>query len=360
VTGDLMTTSKKPVQNSDVTLLGYWAAHEQYSMQDLLRFVVEAEKNGFTTTMTSDHFHPWWHDNAYGNFAWVWIAAAAERTKRMQFVTGVTAPIFRYHPAIIAQAFASLDILYPGRIGLGLGTGESMNETPLGFDWPRPKARLKRVTEAAQIIRKLWQQETNNGDITNNNADNIKRTSNYDDSEGNEDDNGFVYFNGEYFLIRNAKLYSPPTSNIPIYMAAAGPESTKASAKYSDGLITFLKAKESQRILDIFDNTARKHSGQDYSNDRDNISSKEKIAEYKVSNSRDYEQAFNSSKFWRATLLKNAFNTSISNPRKLEQKAKEQVPDKKITENIEITISIEDCIKSIEEYFKVGFTKVCT
>jgi coenzyme F420-dependent glucose-6-phosphate dehydrogenase len=357
VTGDLMTTSKKPVQNSDVTLLGYWAAHEQYSMQDLLRFVVEAEKNGFTTTMTSDHFHPWWHDNAYGNFAWVWIAAA-ERTKRMQFVTGVTAPIFRYHPAIIAQAFASLDILYPGRIGLGLGTGESMNETPLGFDWPRPNARLKRVIEAARIIRKLWQQGTNNDDNSDNSTDNSKGASNYDGSQYHENNNGFVYFNGEYFLIRNAKLYSPPTSNIPIYMAAAGPESTKASAKYSDGLITFLKAKESQRILDIFDNTARKHSGQDYSNDGDNISSKEKIAEYKVSNSRDYEQAFNSSKFWRATLLKNAFNTSISNPRKLEQKAKEQVPDKKITENIEITTSIEDCIKSIEEYFKVGFTKV--
>jgi len=160
VTGDLKATSKKPAQSSDMTLLGYWAAHEQYSMQDLLRFVVEAEKNGFTTTMTSDHFHTWWHDNAYGNFAWVWIAAAAERTKRMQFVTGVTAPIFRYHPAIIAQAFASLDILYSGRIGLGLGTGESMNETPLGFDWPRPKARLKRVVEAVQIIRKLWQQKT--------------------------------------------------------------------------------------------------------------------------------------------------------------------------------------------------------
>jgi len=87
------------------------------------------------------------------------LAAAAERTKRMQFVTGVTAPIHRYHPAIIAQAFASLDILYPGRIGLGLGTGESMNETPLGFDWPRPKARLKRVIEAAQIISKLCIQQ---------------------------------------------------------------------------------------------------------------------------------------------------------------------------------------------------------
>jgi coenzyme F420-dependent glucose-6-phosphate dehydrogenase len=281
------------------------------------------------------------------------LAAAAERTKRMQFVTGVTAPIHRYHPAIIAQAFASLDILYPGRIGLGLGTGESMNETPLGFDRPRPKARLKRVIEAAQIISKLWYATTNN----DNNGNDIKKTSNYANEEEEDDDDGFVYFNGEYFLIRNAKLYSRPTSHhIPIFMAAAGPESAKASAKYSDGLITFLKAKESQKILDVFDRTIKKDGKGGTNNNIRN--SKQKIAEYKVSYSNNYEQAFNSSKFWRATLLKDAFNTNISDPRKLEQKAKQQVPDQELKENIEITTSIEDCIKSIEEYFKVGFTKV--
>jgi coenzyme F420-dependent glucose-6-phosphate dehydrogenase len=175
--------------------IGYWAAHEQYSMHELLKFVVEAEKVRFTTAMTSDHFHPWWHDNAYGNFTWIWIAAAAEHTKRIRFVTGVTAPVYRYHPAIIAQAFASLDVLYPGRIGLGLGSGEAMNEVPLGFDWPRAKARLTRTREAIQIIRELW--------------------------EGRNDD-GFVNFNGEYFLLRNAKLYTAPAKRIPIYMAAAG------------------------------------------------------------------------------------------------------------------------------------------
>src|SRR5918911_1622378 len=153
---DLTNSNNKLVKTSSNPSLGYWAAHEQYSMQDLLRFVVEAEKTGFTTTMTSDHFHPWWHDNAYGNFAWVWIAAAAERTKRMQFITGVTAPLHRYHPAIIAQAFASLDVLYPGRIGLGIGTGEAMNEVSLGYDWPNPRFRLAKTKEAIQIIRKLW------------------------------------------------------------------------------------------------------------------------------------------------------------------------------------------------------------
>jgi coenzyme F420-dependent glucose-6-phosphate dehydrogenase len=327
-----MTAMTKVDRVSQVSI-GYWAAHEQYSMQDLLQFVVEAEKNGFATTMTSDHFHPWWHDNAFGNFAWVWIAAAAERTKRMQYITGVTAPIYRYHPAIIAQAFASLDILYPGRIGLGLGTGEAMNEVPLGFDWPLPKARLNRMIEAAQIISKLWYQTKEN-----------HRKTSYDNQ-------GFVYFNGEYFLIRNARLYSPPTSRIPIFMAAAGPESAKAAAMHSDGLITFLKAKESQRIIEIFDKAIIKTQS-------DNIRYKEKIAEYKVSYSDNYDQALNSSKFWRATLINNAFNTSIADPRKLEQKAKQEVSDKKLQESIEITDSIEDCIKSIEEYFSIGFTKV--
>ena len=78
--------------------IGYWASQEQYSMHSLIKFVVEGKKGGFTATMTSDHFHPWWHDNGYGNFTWVWLTAAAERTKNMRFVTGVTSPVYRYNP----------------------------------------------------------------------------------------------------------------------------------------------------------------------------------------------------------------------------------------------------------------------
>ena len=304
--------------------IGYWAAHEQYSMHDLLRFVAEAENAGFSTTMTSDHFHPWWHDDAFGNFTWIWIAAAAERTKRMQFVTGVTAPIYRYHPAIIAQAFASLDVLYPGRIGLGLGSGESMNESPLGFDWPRAKARLTRTKEAIQIIKELW-------------------------SRG-KDEEGFVNFNGEYFLIRNAKLYTPPANNIPIYMAATGKMATNIAAKYSDGLITYLSLTQAGEVLRNF-GTAAKKAGRD-------LDALEKVAEYKVSFSEDYDKAFNSTTFWRATLIKNVFDSDISDPRKLQRKAEKEISDDKLKQAIQITTSIEDCIKSIEEYFKAGFTKV--
>ncbi len=307
-----------------MTSIGYWAAHEQYSMQELLKFVVEAEKCGFTSTMTSDHFHPWWHDNAHGNFTWIWIAATAERTKKMQFVTGVTAPIYRYHPAIIAQAFASIDVLYPGRIELGLGSGEAMNEAPLGFDWPRARARLTRTREAIQIIRLLWEQ--------------------------GKTDEGFVSFNGEYFLLRNARLYTPPSGHIPIYMAGTGLHATKLAAKYSEGLISYLRPAEAGRVLRVFDSTAEKEGRK--------VTSLEKIAEYKVSFSDDYDKAIKSASFWRATLIEDIFDTDISDPRKLQRKAEKEVPDEKLGEAIQITTSIEDCIKSIEEYFKAGFTRV--
>jgi coenzyme F420-dependent glucose-6-phosphate dehydrogenase len=300
-------------------------------MANLFEFVKEAERCGFTTAMTSDHFHPWWHDNGYGNFTWIWIAAAAERTKKIQFVTGVTAAVYRYNPAVIAQAFASLDILYPKRIGLGIGTGEAMNEVSLGFEWPDAKVRLDRTTEAIQIIRKLWKKD---GEDNNNGFDN----------------DGFLNFIGKYFKIRNAKLYSPPSQNIPLYMAAVGEQSIKTAAKYSDGIITVVKPNKAAKIFDVFDKEAKENKRE--------LGSLEKIAEYKVSFSEDYDEAFESTKFWRATAIENAFNLDINDPRELEQRAKEEVPDEKLKESIQIITSIEDTIKPIEEYFKMGFTRV--
>ncbi len=162
---------------------------------------------------------------------------------------------------------------------------------------------------------------------------------------------GFVNFNGEYFLLRNAKLYTLPSVRIPIYMAATGQQATKVAAKYSDGLISYLRPAEAGKILRIFDSTAEKE-GRD-------LNSLEKMAEYKVSFSDDYEEAFKSASFWRATLIKNVFDSDISDPRRSSQrKAEKEVPDEKIKQAIQITTSIEDCIKSIEDYFKAGFTRV--
>ena len=300
-------------------MIGYWAAQEQYSMQDLLGFVAAAEKAGFQSTMTSDHFHPWWHDNAYGNFTWLWMAAAAERTKTMHFATGITAPVFRYHPAIIAQAFASLDVLYPGRVALSVGSGEAMNESPLGFEWPGAGERLDRTEEAIKIIKELWTGE-------------------------------FVSFNGAHYKIKNAKLYTPPASRIPLYMASSGKRSAKIAGQHCDGLVTFVKPGQVQEIFQSFDQAARE-AGRD-------PAKLEKIAEYKVSFSEDYDAAFESTKFWRATEIEGVFNSPISDPRELQRKALAEVPDEKLKESIQIVTSIEECVKPIEQYFKAGFTRV--
>jgi coenzyme F420-dependent glucose-6-phosphate dehydrogenase len=329
-------------------LIGYWCAHEQYSMHSLLDFVIEAEKGGFTSTMTSDHFHPWWNDNAFGNFTWVWLAAAAERTRKMKFVTGVTSPVYRYHPAIIAQSFASLDTLYPGRIALGLGTGEALNEMPLGFNWPCGDVRLERTKEALKIIRSLWRDNEERKEEINDSLN--SRKSKATEKPIKIDSDGFVSYNGTYYKLSKAKLYTPPVQRIPLYFAAAAMKSTQIAAAYSDGLVTFLKAEEAEPLLRLFDKTA-KAKGR-------NISLLEKIVEYKVSYDEDYEKALQSSMFWRATMIKNVFNSKLSDPRELEERAKKEVSEETVKRSVHITTSIEDCIKLIETYVKAGFTRV--
>jgi coenzyme F420-dependent glucose-6-phosphate dehydrogenase len=327
--------------------IGYWASQEQYSMQELIDFVQEAEKGGFETTLTSDHFHPWSHTNGHGNFTWVWISAVAERTKKMKLITGVTAGVYRYNPGIIAQAFASLDVLYPGRIGLGVGSGEAMNEVPLGFDWPSAEVRVERTTETIQIINIFWNK--------NKSLKDSEKFSNTDSEINNShqssiDKDGFVTFNGKYHKIKNAKLYTPPSTNIPLYMAASGPQAIKSAARYTDGLITTSKPDGAKEVFDVFDKAAL-----EVKKDPDSL---QKIAKPKVSYSQDYEKAFKACEFWRTTQIDDAFDTDISDPRVLEEKAKQEVSDDELKKSTIIVTSIEDLISPIEKYFQAGFTQL--
>jgi coenzyme F420-dependent glucose-6-phosphate dehydrogenase len=328
-----------------VKSVGYWASQEQYSMQDLIKFVIEAEKGGFNATMTSDHFHPWWNNGGFGNFTWIWLAAAAERTKNMQFVTGVTSPVYRYNPAIIAQAFASLDVLYPNRISLGVGTGEAMNEVSVGFEWPSPGTRLNKTIEAIEIINNLW----NKSQQSNPQAQPERETK---FSSGNKyiDKDGFLTYNGQYARTKSAKLYTPPSHPIPLYMAASGPEAIAAAATFTDGLITISKPNNSKEVFDKFDQAA-KAAGKD-------PTKLEKIGKPKISYSEDYDEAFKSTNFWRAGEIENVFDTAINDPRKLQEKALEEVSDEKLKKSTLIVTSVEDLIKPLEEYFKSGFTQI--
>ena len=263
------------------------------------------------------------------------MAAAAERTRTMKFVTGVTATVYRYNPAIVAQAFASLDALYNGRIGLGVGSGEAMNEVSAGFEWAPGDVRLERTRESIEIIQSLW-----NGKSSQIKTDKIVEI----------DNEGFVTYNGRYFKTRRAKLYTPPKTTIPLYMAASGSEATKIAAKYSDGLITISKPDKVKEMFDIFDKAILEEDKEP--------TSLQKIGKPKVSYSEDYDRAFRASEFWRAGDIEDVFNTHINDPRALQQKAKQEVSDDKLKESTLIVTSIEDLIKPIEQYFQAGFTQI--
>jgi coenzyme F420-dependent glucose-6-phosphate dehydrogenase len=164
------------------------------------------------------------------------------------------------------------------------------------------------------------------------------------------DNDGFVTFNGKYFKIKKAKLYTPPATNIPLYMAGSGSQAIKTAAKHTDGLITTSKPEGAKEVFDIFDNAALEVN-------KDPVSL-QKIAKPKVSYSEDYEKAFKACEFWRTTQIEDAFDTDISDPMILEQKAKQEVSDEEQKKSTIIVTSIEDLIAPIEKYFQAGFTQI--
>ena len=194
-----------------MTQFAYFCGHEQWQPEELVEHAVLAEQAGFDMVVVSEHFHPWVDDHSAAGFAFSTIAAMAQATERVTFVTGVTTPLFRFHPAVVAQAAATLDRLSGGRFRLGVGTGENINEGPLGYDFPAYKERNARMTEALEIMRRLLDGEK-------------------------------LTYEGEYYVTDRAKLYSPPVhDHLPIYMAAGGPKSATLAGEKADGVITSVK-----------------------------------------------------------------------------------------------------------------------
>src|SRR5487761_105330 len=298
--------------------IGYWAAQEQYSPDKLLQFAVAAEKGGFETIVTSDHFHPWFNTNASGGFAWTWMASCAAMTKKMEIGTGVTAPD-RYHPAVIAQAFATLGSMYPGRIMLGLGAGEAMSSIPLGIVFPSPGQRVQRLEDALEIITRLW--------------------------SGNFED-----YHGFFYQIRDAKLYTPPRKKIPLFVAAGGHHSAELAGKFGDGIVGFSGGEEGKKVIKTAEDEAKKHG-----RDPEIL---EKLIEFKCSYDPDYDKALNSVGIWRSTMVDGVLDSDVSDPRKLEEKGEKEVSDKQIEETWKIVTNIDDLIKPIEDLVKQGYNRI--
>src|SRR3954470_9813701 len=190
-----------------MTKIGYAAMMEQFTPTDLLDWCAQAEEAGFDAGfMVSEHFHPWTPQQGQSPFAWAFMGALGQRTK-LPFGTGVTCPGFRYHPAVIAQAAATLGTMYPGRFWLGLGAGEALNEHIVGGQWPEIGIRSSMLFEAIELISKLFTGEV-------------------------------VRHHSRYFTLESAKLYTRPEVPVPIYVATAGPLNAKRTGRLADGMIT--------------------------------------------------------------------------------------------------------------------------
>jgi coenzyme F420-dependent glucose-6-phosphate dehydrogenase len=185
-------------------------SHESYQPEVLVDQAVLAEQVGFDVVLGSDHFHPWVDDDSAAGFVWSWLGAAAARTERVEFATSVTCPLFHYHPALVAQAAATVDRLSGGRFMLGVGTGENINEGPMGFAFPGYTERIARMEEALDIIHRLLAGEK-------------------------------VDHDGRYYTVDKAKLYSPPLGRVPVLMAAGGPKSAAFAGANAEGLISSVK-----------------------------------------------------------------------------------------------------------------------
>jgi coenzyme F420-dependent glucose-6-phosphate dehydrogenase len=298
--------------------LGYKASAEQFGPRALVDFAVDAEQNGFDSVFVSDHFQPWRHSDGHAPFAFAWLGATGERTKRVLLGTSVVTPTFRYHPAIVAQAFGTLGSLNPGRIILGVGTGEHLNEGALGIAWPDNKERFARLREAVKLIKLLWTDDC-------------------------------VTFDGEYYRTRNATIYDKPASPIPIYVGAGGPQVAKYAGRAGDGLIcTSGKGMElySEQLLPSFAEGAATE-GRD-------AGKLDRMIEVKVSYDSDRARAMDDTKIWAALSLPADVKAGVDDPREMERLAR-QVEGEAHRRWL-VSSDPEEHLEQLRPYVELGFT----
>jgi coenzyme F420-dependent glucose-6-phosphate dehydrogenase len=298
---------------------GYRAEAEGHQPDELLNLAALAQRVGFDFVPISDHFLPWFHTNAASPFAWSWISAAAAKIPDVRFGTIVTAPIGRYHPAVIAQAFATMDAMFPGRIFIALGTGEAMNDSPLGYPWPKFPERLERLKESLEIIRQLWTSD-------------------------------FVSYSGNCYTLKDAKLYTKPKGRILMYVASNHPKTASLVGKYADGYATIDPVMGNIKNLWPIIDQAAKDSGRDANQLIKNV-------ELFLSYSQDYEEALASARRWKSGLIPNILNLPIHDPRELERRGN-QISDEELSKVWTITTDPQDVIKKAEDALSLGFNEI--
>src|SRR6187402_3917662 len=299
--------------------LGYKASAEQFAPRDLVEFAVAAEGHGFESVTTSDHFQPWRHEGGHAPFSLAWMTAVGERTKTITIGTSVMTPTFRYNPAVIAQAFATMGCLYPGRIMLGVGTGEALNEIATGWrgEWPEFKERFARLRESVDLMRQLWTEDR-------------------------------VNFDGEYYSTVDASIYDRPETPIPVYVAAGGPFVARYAGRAGDGFIC-----TSGKGMTLYTDElipAVKEGAEQAERDFDAI---DRMIEIKLSYDTDPEAALENTRFWAPLALSKEQKHDITDPMEME-KAADALPIEQIASRWIVGSDPDAVVASIKEYVDAG------
>lgn len=302
--------------------LGVVLASEEYSAQELVRQGVEAERQGLDVTWGSDHFHPWFDTGAHGVFIWSVLSSVGALTSRIVMGTSVTCPLFRYPPPVVAQAFATMQSLYPGRVFLGVGTGEALNEVPCGFSWPPYRERLERLEEAVFMIRLLWQG---------------RQTS----------------YRGKYYSLNKARLYDPPPLQIPIHIASNGVRGARLAGMLADAFMTLPVDDLSvytQKLFPALDKGACEvgRRGEDV---------EKSLLIHVGFHEHDREEALKSLLPWRGTLLPIFFDLNIYDPKYIEMHGN-RVSERLLEEVFLVATEADEVVKYLEKYLRLGFRHV--
>ena len=304
--------------------LGYKASAEQFAPRELVEIAVAAEANGFESVFTSDHFQPWRHEGGHAPFSLTWIAAVGERTSTIRIGTSVMTPTFRYNPAVLAQAFASLGCLYPDRIIAGFGTGEALNEIATGFrgageqEWPEFKERFARLREAVRLMRAVW-----TGDRVN--------------------------FDGEYYSTHDASIYDRPEGGVPVYIAAGGPTVAKYAGRAGDGFICTsgkgMGLYTEQLIPAVQEGVEA--SGRSYAD-------LDRMIEIKLSYEQTRAAALENTRFWSPLSLSKEQKHDITDPVEMERAA-DALPIEEIAKRWIVGTDPDEVVASIKTYVDAGF-----
>ncbi|CAN5300973.1 glucose-6-phosphate dehydrogenase (coenzyme-F420) [soil metagenome] len=303
--------------------LGYKASAEQFDPRELVEIAVAAEAHGMESVAVSDHFQPWRHTGGHAPFSLAWMAAVGERTSTVQIGTSVMTPTFRYNPAVIAQAFATMGCLYPGRIMLGVGTGEALNEIATGFrgagaqDWPEFKERFARLREAVSLMRQLWTEDR-------------------------------VDFQGEYYSTHGASIYDRPDVPVPVYIAAGGPVVARYAGRAGDGFIC-----TSGKGMELYTDSLIPAVAEGAAKVGRNADQIDRMIEIKLSYDTSYETALDNTRFWSPLSLDKEQKHDITDPIEME-KAADALPIEKIASRWIVGADPDEVVASIKQYIDAG------